>query len=291
MKTHIAIILIVAALLLGAGGVGVGFYLYNQDVVKRYNEEITRLNLALQEYGDKVVVYRVKTTINKGATITDDLIETMELPSQFINESYVGNKEDIVGKYAKITLMRGTPITADTLMEDDVKDEKGLYNTIREYDVVVNMWPIGLQIGDYVDMRIQMPYGEEYIVLSHMRINGMSDNTVKFLMTELQINLYQSALVDYYINSSEGVILYFTKYIEPGVQEPAVITYKVSDQILTAIKNNPNLYSTAYATVYNAEARSNIEKDLVPYEESNTTERTSEQATQQEEAAISGLCQ
>ena len=288
MKKGIAIILIIAALLLGAGGVFIGFFFYNQSVVERLNAEITQLSIELDSIGDITECYTYKSDVKKGQLITEEMLDKQDIPVKMVNESYVTNKAQIVGKYSKVTILRGTPITADILMEDDVMDEKALYNTIREYDVVVNLWPIGLSIGDYVDMRITMPYGEEYIVLSHMRINGMSSGTVKFLMTETEMNLYQSALVDYYLNASKGVMLYFTKYIEPGVQEKAIVTYKVNDQIMTAMKHNPNLYPTAWASVYDTVARNNIDKDFVPYDDMNEEPRTTFDATTEDVGLISG---
>lgn len=263
MKKGLAIILIIVALLLGGGGTFLGFYFYHQGIVDQYHEQVSRYQASLDAVGTITTTYTVTVQTTPGQLITDDMIDEISIPMSMINESFVTDYDMIVGKYSKVAILPGTPITADVLMEDDINNERNLWHTVREYDIVVNMWPIGLKIGDYVDMRIMMPYGEEYIVLSHMRVNGMSENTVKFLLTETQINLYQSAMVDYYLNASQGVMLYFTKYIEPGVQKPANITYKVSDKIMEAMKKNPNLYATAWASVYDATSRNEIEADLV----------------------------
>lgn len=288
MKKGIAIILIIIALVVGAGGVFVGFYFVYQSKVDELNEEIAIRQANIDAIGviDKCLTY--KTTIRKGQLITEDMIESQDIPASMKNSSYITNKADVVGKFSKVDIEAGTPITADIIMEDDIRGEKNLYNTIREYDVVVNLWPIGMDIGDYVDMRMMMPRGEEYIVLSHMRVYGMSSGTVKFLMTEPQINLYQSALVDYYLNAEDGVMLYFTKYIEPGVQEAANITYVVSDDIRTAMSKNSNLYATAWKTVYDFNTRKDIEQDLIPIEEIDATERTPEQQAADEIGKISG---
>lgn len=263
MKKGIAIILVIVALLLGGGGTFLGFYFYHQGIVEQYQEQVNKYQASLDAVGTITTTYTVTVETKPGQIITDDMVDEISIPMSMINESFVTDYDYIIGKYAKIVILPGTPITSDVLMEDDINNERNLWHTVREYDIVVNMWPIGLKIGDYVDMRIMMPYGEEYIVLSHMRVNGMSDNTVKFLLTEAQINLYQSAMVDYYLNSNQGVMMYFTKYIEPGVQKPANITYKVSDKIMEAMKKNPNLYATAWASVYDATVRNEIEADLV----------------------------
>lgn len=282
MKKGLAIVLIIVALLLGGGGTFLGFYFYHQGIVDQYQEQVSRYQASLDAVGTITTTYTVTVQTTPGQLITDDMIDEISIPMSMINESFVTDYDMIVGKYSKVAILPGTPITADVLMEDDINNERNLWHTVREYDIVVNMWPIGLKIGDYVDMRIMMPYGEEYIVLSHMRVNGMSENTVKFLLTETQINLYQSAMVDYYLNSSQGVMLYFTKYIEPGVQKPANITYKVSDKIMEAMKKNPNLYATAWASVYDATSRNEIEADLV------LTPTEQEQDDDSKTSAISG---
>lgn len=269
MKKGLAIVLIIVALVLGAGGTFIAFFMYNQNIVATYEENVAILNAKIDAIGPGIEVYTYRTDVEKGQEITDDMLECMTIPLSMSNESFITDTSAIVGLYSKVDVKAGTPITNSLIMTEDINEESELYHTVREYDVVVNMWPIGLKLGDYVDLRFLMPYGEEYIVLSHMRIDGMSEATVKFKMTEVQINLYQSAMVDYYLNSGEGAMLYFTKYIEPGVQEPANITYKVSNEIMEAMKKNSNLYATAWASVYDYKVRAQIEADLVtiPVEE------------------------
>lgn len=263
MRKGIAILLIIIAALVAGGGVAVAFFIYNQSIIAVYEENTAILNAQIESIGSMTQVYVYRTDTVKGQEITAEMLETATIPSKMLTTDMVTDPNTIIGLYCKVDYTAGTPITKSVVMEPDITDESKLYHTVREYDVVVNMWPIGLEIGDYVDLRFMMPYGEEYIVLSHMRIDGMSEATVKFDMTEVQINLYQSAMVDYYLNSEQGAMLYFTKYVEPGVQDPANITYKVSNEIMEAMKKNSNLYATAWASVYDSKVRAQIESDLV----------------------------
>lgn len=268
MKNGLAVGLIVGGIILGVGG-GFGVnYMINKPVIETFEQQVAELQASIDAIGPITTLYTVKSTVKPGDLITADMLEEQSVPASFVGANALQDTSQIIDKYAKVAITNGTTITADILMEDDINDEKALYNTVRWYDVVVNTWPAKeLKIGTYVDLRIMMPFGEEYIVLSHMRIDGMSDATVRFKMTETEINLYQSALVDYYLNSSKGVILYFTEYLEPGVQKPANVTYKVNEEIMRAMQKNSNLYATAWATVYDATKRSDIEADLVPDEE------------------------
>ena len=268
MKNGLAAGLMVGTLLLGAGG-GFGInYAVNKPTIETFEQQVAQLQASLDAIGPITTLYTVKGKVKPGDVITTDMLETQSVPASFVGENSLQSTTDIVGKYAKVGIANGTSITSDLLMEDDINNEKSLWHTARWYDVVVSMWPsAGLDVGKYVDLRILMPKGEEYIVLSHMRIDGISDSTVRFKMTAAQMSLYQSALVDYYLNSAKGVLLYFTEYLEPGVQKPANITYKVSEEVMRAMQKDSNLYATAWASVYDASRRSDIESDLVPTED------------------------
>ena len=265
MKNGLAAGLIAVSLVLGAGGGVFGSYMYNKPIIEEFEGNVAQLQSTLDAIGPLTTLYTVKAVTKPGDTITQDMLQEQSVPASFVGSNALNSTVDIIGKYSKVSISPGTTLTSDLLMDDDINDEKELWHTVRWYDVVVSMWPTaGLDVGKYVDLRMLMPYGEEYIVLSHMRIDGISDGTVRFKMTQSQIYLYQSALVDYYLNSGQGVILYFTEYLEPGVQKPAQITYKISEEIANAMRTDPNLYNTAWKAIYNADDRAAIEGDLVP---------------------------
>lgn len=268
MKNGLAVGLIVGAIALGGGGGFAVNYMVNKPTVETYEQQVAQLQASLDAIGPLTTLYTVKANTTPGIEITADMLEEQSVPASFVGANALQSTVDIVGKYAKVGIAPGTPITSDLLMEDDINNEKELWHTVREYDVVVQWWPAsGLKIGDYVDLNIIMPYGETYVVLSHMRIDGISDSTVQFKMTEAQYYLYQSALVDYYLNAEQGVRMTFFRYIEPGVQKPANVTYKVSEEIMRAMQKDSNLFATAWASVYDATTRSDIEGDLVATED------------------------
>lgn len=124
-----------------------------------------------------------------------------------------------------------------------------IVDSLREVDITGNRWPIGLKEGDYVDLRITYPRGEDFVVLSHKRIMSITEQTLKVYMTEEEQILYQSALVDFYLSRNYGSDIYLTKYVEPGLQSDASVFYSVPTHIESVVRLDPNVVNIAQVTV------------------------------------------
>lgn len=247
---------------------------------KKYTGEVAKLESTLNALGPSVTCYTLSESFwnnnNKdiaGRTITDDSLQAISVPSSLVGTAYVTNKEDIVGKYYKVNIEPGTPITSDLVMAE-IMD-----NTLRDIDISVSTWVVGMRVGDYVDIRLTLPYGEDYIVLTHKRIQSIGDKTVKMYLTEDEWNTYQSAMVDYYLYSQKGARIYFSKYVAPGLQTEATAFYAISDRIKEVIRTNPNIVALAQMEAQSA-LRPVIDGYLEQAKSPNTT-------VEQEAAAIS----
>jgi SAF domain protein len=247
---------------------------------KKYTGEVAKLESTLNALGPSVTCYTLSENFwnnnNKdiaGRTITDDSLQAISVPSSLVGTAYVTNKEDIVGKYYKVNIEPGTPITSDLVMEDKMD------NTLRDIDISVSTWVVGMRVGDYVDIRLTLPYGEDYIVLTHKRIQSIGDKTVKMYLTEDEWNTYQSAMVDYYLYSQKGARIYFSKYVAPGLQTEATAFYAISDRVKEVIRTNPNIVNLAQMEAQSA-LRPVIDGYLEQAKSPNTT-------VEQEAAAIS----
>ena len=247
---------------------------------KKYTGEVAKLESTLNALGPSVTCYTLSESFwnnnNKdiaGRTITDDSLQAISVPSSLVGTAYVTNKEDIVGKYYKVNIGPGTPITSDLVMEDKMD------NTLRDIDISVSTWVVGMRVGDYVDIRLTLPYGEDYIVLTHKRIQSIGDKTVKMYLTEDEWNTYQSAMVDYYLYSQKGARIYFSKYVAPGLQTEATAFYAISDRVKEVIRTNPNIVNLAQMEAQSA-LRPVIDGYLEQAKSPNTT-------VEQEAAAIS----
>lgn len=240
--------LIIVGVILGfvLSGVATFFitnYFHNKET-EQLTSQIATLNANLDAIGPIVTCYTVQSATFPGQEITEDLIVEQSIPSSFKNDSFA-TIEDLVGLYSKVAITPGTPITKDMVMSEEVID------SLREVDISGNRWPIGLKEGDYVDLRITYPRGEDFIVLSHKRVMSITEQTLKVHMTEEEQQLYQAALVDYYLSRGYGGDLYLTKYVEPGIQEDAAVYYSVPSNIEAVCRKDPNIVNLAQVTVEN----------------------------------------
>lgn len=235
------LVLSLALILLVGTNVGQYYAIWQpkQEKMKAaYEGQIADLQAALDAIGPMVPIWTVAQDapdLFPGKVVEHSDLSYQEIPESLLNQSFILEPDTIVGKYYKIALKGGTPLSMDLVMEDPLDD------TTREFDVVATMLPIGMKVGDYVDYRIVYPLGEDYIVLKHKRVEAINDKTIKFKLNETEIHYYQAALIDYFLNKDKGAILYMTKYLEPGLQKPATEYYAIPANIEAIMLADPNV--------------------------------------------------
>lgn len=244
-KVKVILSIVITAILV-SGIWGFITYQKTKTITAKFEGEISQLTATLDALGPDVECYTVTEEFanhygnnTAGQVISEKAIQPITVPSSLVGEAYITNMSQIVGKYCKVNIVPGTPITSDLLMAELYDD------TLRDVDVSVNSWVVGMRVGDYVDLNITFPYGEDYIVLPRKRIQYIGDKTIKMYLTEEEWHTYQSALVDYYLHSTEGARLYLKKYVEPGVQPTATAYYAASDAVRTIMKTDPNIVNRA----------------------------------------------
>lgn len=147
------------------------------------------------------------------------------------------NPNDIVGKYWKVDVKPGTTVTKSVVMESD------LVEPVYEQDMTFDMLPLGIEVGDYVDIKISLPYGQTFYVMAHKRIEELviENYTVKMYMTATELEIWESAMVDYALYKSYGMKLWVSKYVEPGLQDEVKTYYPVRNEIADLVKISPNI--------------------------------------------------
>ena len=167
------------------------------------------------------------------------------------NYSYTENREkkfvDLsqVPIIAKVDMNKNTIITPEMISKSDEKVTDDLRK--QEY----NMLQLQTQIesGEYIDVRLSLPNGLDYIVISKKQvefpqINGTdSEDTIWLKLKEDEILAMNNAIVESY--KILGSRLYITPYVEAGMQTAATPTYVPSAEVINAIRNNPNIVQTA----------------------------------------------
>lgn len=236
----------------------------NAESAEKYVAEIANLNATIAGYGDAVTVWTVTDAVKPGDEITEDKLQSLTMYTSLLTEQYVQNTSDIIGKYFKIAINPGTPIFFDSVMDEELDD------TMRDIDVVLDRMPVGLAEGDYIDIRITMPYGDDYIVIPHKRVYQINEGSIKLHLTELEWNTYLGALVDYYLNQQYGCTIYADKYVEPGLQQSAVNYYAVPSNIAALLQKNPNIIDKDEAASLN-EWRQSLDSLLVIFRDEEDT--------------------
>ena len=262
-KVLLNLLLVIVGALIASG---IWYMLYSKNM-KSANDTIQTLNNTIDSVGQMVPVYTLACTVQSGDEIKAEDLTVVSMPSSAVHENWITNPEDIVGKFYKINLSIYTPLTTDMVMVDQIDD------TTREYDLCFDRWPVGLEVGDYVDVRLVMPYGEEFIVVPKIRVDAINATSIKANLTEEYWDMYCSALVDYYLHLEQGSAIYLAKYVEPGVQDAAISYYAVRDNIKAIMKLNPNILGLA-TTALNSELRNSI--DAVLNDADSALDKTSE---------------
>ncbi len=209
-------------------------------------------NYALQDKEGNDIYTKYDNSNNPTLYIKKDNKEYQVKKEEETDNYYIeknNNKEYLelnsVPLVAKVTMKKNTLITtellskSDNIVQDDVRKQ--------EYNMIV--LPMDLVEGDYIDIRIMLPTGQDYIVVSKKEVsvpivNGVnSDDTIWVNLTEDEILHMSCAIIDAY--TIKGSKIYATKYTEAGMQEAATPTYPASENALALLQNNPNIVEKA----------------------------------------------
>ncbi len=193
----------------------------------------------------KKTTYALKVDVTSGAEITADMLATVSTDASAIPTDAITPGSIEEGSVARINLTRGTILT-----ENMITNSEGEYGDdlrLQEYNMLV--LPSQLATGDYIDIRLRMPNGTDYIVVSKKmveipQIAGVdSTDSIWIKMTEEETLLLSNAIVESYI--TDGSLLYVTRYTEPGMQAAATPTYLPNDAVIRLMEQDPNITTEA----------------------------------------------
>ena len=227
--------------------------------------------------------------LDNGATIddvTEGITGTIEINGQIT--AIVVNGSPLI---AKVNLSKNAVLTSGMVAEVDERTEDS--TRTQEYNMIA--LPTDIETGDTIDIRLRMPDGTDYIVVSKKSISVLDQagipslNTFSVKLTEAETLMMSNAIVENY--QVPGSRLYISRYVEAGMQTAATVTYTPSQKVLTSIAENPNIVSEAKAAlnaVLKATSRNNINGELSKYDQDERDSAvqsgtSSEISTQQEQ--------
>lgn len=193
----------------------------------------------------------------------------------------------------KIDIKANTVVSASMF----TKAEEQVSNDLREQEYNMISLPVNLEDKDTIDIRLRLPNGADYIVLTKKNVtipktaDGYMTNTVILKCSEAETMTMSAAIVDTYQMLEAGAKLYAVKYTDPGLQETATATYLPSGAVMTLISTNPNIvqdaklkiyqYYVANAEMYRNNASTGIQSGLNMVEADDRAEGISSHTTEE----------
>lgn len=211
------------------------------------------------EREDNITSWVLKEDIPAGSEITADMLTAVSIPLDAKPEDLV-SKDEAVGKFTKIAIKKNTPLVSSMLFEEGI-----IPDDLREVEYQMIHLPSDLQVNDFVDIRISFPTGHNFIVQSKKKIDKLMGANVWYRINEEELLLMESAIVDAYL---QDAIIYAVKYVEPYIQDPAIVNYTPNEHVIDLIKSNPNIVKIA--TQYlEKKVRQDFERSLASVSEAD----------------------
>ncbi len=213
--------LIVASVLLTFFSTFYFFGVYEKNkIVAEYDKKLEEYKIDLSSS-----CYQLNKDVEKNSKVEKEDLKEVKIPRELKSKSLIVKMEKLDDSYYSEDLEKGS-----LLYKNMVYNYDGLESDLREYEVSSLILPTGIEIGDYIDVRISFPNGLDYVVLSKKKIRSINEieeekdgslSTV-YLNSEEILRL-SSAMVDSYMNGE--VKLYSTVYLDPQTQKASEVTY------------------------------------------------------------------
>ena len=189
-------------------------------------------SVAFMQYNKKkeaeIAELKRKSETTKGYVFADNLLEGDIIAASDLLlvdikgesapiDSFSGSRDEIVGRRLRINAEKRTIVTESMLM-DEVDIHPELSERLQEFNML--LLPSDLNQGDYVDIRITFPSGENYVVGAGKEVKKLGttvdSNTIFLQLDEEEIVRTTAAILESYM--SDGIKVYVTKYVEPSAQ-------------------------------------------------------------------------
>jgi len=210
--------------------------LSNKDV------EIAELQNSLTQIGELVPAYIVNADVPSGKKVEEADLQLIEVPLS-MSTNLVNDIEELIGKHYKIGLTAGTVITSDSIYEEVITSD------MRYYDVLVDVVPIGLKPGSFVDIRIKYGTGADFLGIAHRQVAKINGNAIKLIVTEQDIHMFSTMSVENYIFNEikpfdeVGAYIYAIEYVDGGIQDKAADYFAPSALVQAIMQSDPNMLS------------------------------------------------
>lgn len=198
-----------------------------------------------------VKTYVLTENVKSGNALDSSKLKQITVDKSGVPDGAIDGGSFTENTIAKIDLTKGTILTKAMIAESDTPLTDDL--RVQEYNMI-NI-ASKAESDDYIDVRLRMPSGEDYIVVSKKQLEipvigeTESENTIWMKLTEDEILTMSSAIVEAY--KMKGSILYTAKYVEPGTQQKATPTYVPTAEVAELVRKDPNIVQEAASALVN----------------------------------------
>lgn len=258
------------------------------------------------EEGTLTYVYRLKNDVESGHEVTIADVESIVVTSKAVPSDAFASKTKVAnsrgreswvdkafpgGYNAKVDLKAGTILSSALVTE-----REEINSDLRYVEYNMLALPTTAGIGEFIDIRLKLPNGQDLIVVSKKEIKSILGATIGIELSEQEILMMESAIVEAYIMGASKI--YLTQYVEPGIQNAATNTYVPTQAVQALIAADSNIVDTARRALtesFSENRRSWVDSDRSKYieeETENIEEKLKEEienAKAAREAYLSGL--
>lgn len=185
------------------------------------------------------VVYVFSADIKSGDKIDVSKLQKKSATMDVVPSDYLGMDQITENTIAKVDIAKGSVLSKSIVNESSQKVTADLRE--QQYNMIV--LPQYLEEGSYVDIRLMLPNGSDYIVVAKKQIKQITEDTIWIDMYEQETLLLSNAIVEAY--QMKGSKLYATTYVDAGNQNIASVTYMPNNAVTALINNDPNIVATA----------------------------------------------
>ena len=231
-----------------------------------------------EEEGVLTYAYRLNTNVQAGQEITSSMVESIIVTEKAVPAGAFASKTKVTdergkeswkdkafpaNQRSKVALNAGTILSSDLVYVGE-----DITNDLRYVEYNMLILPTTIVVGDYIDIRITLPNGQDLIVVSKKEVKSIIGDTIGLELTEDEIVMMESAIVESYIMISSKI--YAIQYVEPGLQTAAEKTYTPTPAVVGLIERNGNIVSDAKKALtdkFNTDVRTWTDIERMTYAE------------------------
>lgn len=255
IKHKVAVLGAVACLLVCSLGFSIYKYKTDMETLKTADQQQIQ-TLQEQASSKSRTGYVATTDIKQGDILQDGVNVTAGSFASDADQTTFADSS-CINKQAVVTIPSGSPITNNvvaTAMDKQLNERECTFVNLNA----------NLKEGDFIDIRILFPNGEDPIVVSKVSVQKpvVVSNLCYLWLTADQISNLDAAAVDANLH---GAIIYTTKYIEPEVQPANVVNYQPNAAVIDLMKSDPNIIQESISSL-SVSARQGLEDRLKAFE-------------------------